>query len=493
MTKEKKLKPEQATILKDLEKLVGKPIPLVEDVSWDTFGVKIDSENIVGLGLHGCGIATFPETITNLTSLRFLNLRDNKLSVLPESIGKLSSLKELYLYENQLRELPDSFGNLTSLTKLRLYNNILSDLPESLINLKSLKALYLGSNKLNVIPESILKLKSLTSLDLSYNSLTSIPEAIGDMVSLKDLWLRHNQLRTLPESITNLKNLQELSLGGNQFETLPNAIGDLTSLEKLYLYENQLTTIPKSIGNLKSLQVLNVENNALSTLPESLGNLSSLKELRLKKNKLSALPTSLWQLKNLKLIELGGNSWKSEWKEIIYRDIPAILKFCKQRASINVFISHVVNEFEKYKIKELSDFLESQEEINQAFFCEEDLKGNIDKWMEEKVPECQLLLFFGTQQSLLSRDCTIERLHARQNKIPIIPIKGIDVNWEDLASIGLSRELGFEFEEKDFNGFCNDVYAYICEFKREQDLISKQQEKIANSISDTINIFSKNL
>ncbi|KKN26748.1 hypothetical protein LCGC14_0871560 [marine sediment metagenome] len=116
-----------------------------------------------------------------------------------------------------------------------------------------------------------------------------------------------------------------------------------------------------------------------------------------------------------------------------------------------------------------------QLEINQVYFCEEDLSGNIDAWMEETVSKSHLLLFMGTQRSLLSKDCNEELRLARVSKIPRIPIKGLDVDWQELAEIGLNRERGFEFNEDHFENFCVDIYKYIQEFKRDRDLFRKEQ------------------
>jgi len=69
---------------------------------------------------------------------------------------------------------------------------------------------------------------------------------------------------------------------------------------------------------------------------------------------------------------------------------------------IRVFISHAVDDFNKYRIAEIAKYLESHPEINHVYYCEEDLTGNIDDWMKKTVPRCQLLIFFSTENSLKS-------------------------------------------------------------------------------------------
>ena len=223
------------------------------------------------------------------------------------------------------------------------------------------------------------------------------------------------------------------------------------------------------------LQTLNLSRNKLDTIPESIGDLKSLQILNLNSNELTKLPNSIWKLHKLNYIKLFFNPWDEEWKEIVKRDAPAIREFCRHRVTINIFISHTVAEFKSYRIKDLAEYLEKQSEINQVYFCEEDLKGNIDMWMEETVPKSQLLLFIGTQKSIFdSKDCAFELFLARKYDIEIIPIKGVNVSWEDLAKVGLSRKLGFEYSDKDFQKFSTDLYRYIREYKRNKDLVTKK-------------------
>ena len=234
--------------------------------------------------------------------------------------------------------------------------------------------------------------------------------------------------------------------------------------------------MPNSIGNLNSLQVLDLEHNNLTTLPEDFENLTNLKDLNLSWNKLNILPNGFWKLKNLKFLQLSHNSWNYDFQNIESRDIPSVLEICKKRASISIFISHAVIDFDYFQIVDLVDFLEQQDEIYQVIFCEEDLAGNIDEFMEENIPKSQLILFFASNNSVFnSEDCTYELELAKRNKIQIIPIKGKGIKWEDLQKVGLSRELGLKFNKEYFNPFCEKLYQYILEFKRNIDLFNPKK------------------
>jgi len=167
---------EQNKAMKDLQRTLKKPIPPVNEIESTTFGVKIEGNDVVGIGLHKCGLTTLPESITKLKSLIYLNLSSNQLSTLPESISNLKSFKELFLSSNQISTLPESITNLTSLQTLDLSYNQLTTLPESITKLKSLEKLYLGMNILLTLPDYIGNLPSLKELRL-YDMLT-LPESI---------------------------------------------------------------------------------------------------------------------------------------------------------------------------------------------------------------------------------------------------------------------------------------------------------------------------
>jgi len=286
-------KPEQTKTLIDLKNLIDKPIPRMESIVTENFGVQIINSNVVDLKLYNRWLTHLPDSLGNLPALKLLDLGMNKLIDLPKTIGKLSNLEELYLDGNKLKTLPDSIGNILSLKILNLFGNQLSYLPESIGKLVSLKKLVLFKNNLISLPESIGNLKSLINLDLYCNDLKALPGSIGNLSLLKSLNLWGNQLSKLPKSIGNLKSLQILNLMQNKLEFLPNSLCALNSLQNLIIYDNNISSLPKSIGNLSALRIFGIGGNMIKNFPKSMENLKSLQILVLKHNMFSRLPETI--------------------------------------------------------------------------------------------------------------------------------------------------------------------------------------------------------
>jgi len=284
--------------------------------SW--YGVICIGGRVDGIWLQGNKLSgSIPESIGNLSNMRYLALYNNQLSgSIPESIGNLSKLLAIYIWSNHLSgNIPESIGNLSELFNLRLDNNQLSgSIPESISNLSNLQFIILNNNQLSgSIPESIGNLSNLTDLYLFHNRLSgSIPESIGNLSKLLKLDLNYNQLSGgIPASIGNLSNLTNLYLFHNQLSgSIPESIGNLSILQDLYLYDNHLSgNIPESIGNLSVLFNLRLYNNQLSgSIPESIGNLSILQDLYLYNNQLSGgIPASIGNLSSLQYLYLYNN------------------------------------------------------------------------------------------------------------------------------------------------------------------------------------------
>jgi len=495
----KKLKDDK-NIIKDLSKAIGNELNQVNAMS-DTsvgFSYKFDDENITELGLD----------------LSKLDLDENKLTFVGELVKKLQNLKSFYIKFSKKDDLPNWLMQLTKLELLSLRDNNLQIIPDGIRNFTSLKSLNLASNNIIVLTDWLLDLSELNELNLDRNTYLDWNQV--NLKILRDLQDRgakisaprlfHFQLKyNLPSEQIEIirvlekdniekermrqyvnpinvefenKKLIKWKLYEYSFKTLPENFGVFKDLKSLIITHTPLEVLPESFGELTNLEFLDLSNNRLSQLPESFGNLVLISKLNLSKNNFNLIPTQIWNFNELTELNLSDNPLNDEEKNIIQK-IPDIIRdYLRKKATIRVFISHAVIDFEEYRIEQLVEFLKNQKEISEVYFCEEDLAGNIDEWMLDTVQKSQLLLFIATKKSVFdSVDCHNELQLADKFSIPIIPLKGEDIDWGDLAELKLSRELGIEFEKNRFDDFCTDLYKYILNFKREIDLMSEKGRK----------------
>ena len=479
----------------------------------ESFG---ELRNLKKVDLNNNQLNTLPESLSNLKKLERIDLKLNKLTFLPESIGYLENIIELHAENNQLTSLPNTIEGMKALEWLDLSNNNLTSLPSSLKKLDNLKTISLNGNNLDSIPEFLTELKSLQNFGFGdkdvnyYRANMDIIKKLREMkVSIPRLppifWFYYREIpehliellpqicsrrsprliidATIPETEDFYVYVEENKIVGfnivNQYiKNLPDNFGDFRDLKFLNLTRNKISSLPSSIGNCVNLEVVNLSNNQVTELPDTFRNLTLIKNLNLSNNKFTEIPTQLWALKDLTELDLSNNPFTPEDLTVSKKIPELILDYLRKKATIQVFISHAVIDFESYHIGELVEYLKKQREISEVYFCEADLAGNIDEWMLETVQKCQLLLFIATKKSVFdSVDCANELQLADKFSIPVIPIKGYDVEWPDLAEKKLSRELGLEFDKENFNDFCVSLYKYIENFKREIDLFGKKERE----------------
>lgn len=140
------------------------------------------------------GIKILPSAIGNLTELRVLILKDNKIDSLPYEIFKLKKLQKLDLASNNVEVIPAAISELENLDSLDLRYNGISVLPPEIAKLNKLKYLQLWGNKLVEVEKSIVLLPELTEIYLKDNRLTQIPDGLAKMKSLMYIDLQNNFL-----------------------------------------------------------------------------------------------------------------------------------------------------------------------------------------------------------------------------------------------------------------------------------------------------------
>ncbi|MEE9376546.1 MAG: leucine-rich repeat domain-containing protein [Candidatus Lokiarchaeia archaeon] len=453
--------------------------------------------NLVDLKLDANKVALLGELVNELTPLEELIIWSSEVNNFPHWLKdiKKNNLKRIKIQKSHLTSIPEWLKECNNLERLNLAGNEIINLPDWLLTLKDLEKFGIRANPIEFNQENLNICKVLYDKSGGSKMMVHGPSAI-------ELYLLHNDIPIEHLKIYNEMEQSRASEGNNNYsnikvkegqiiewmvvnrggefilESLPENFGILKNLQTLTLRNSSIVSLPESIGELEELKELNLSKNHLSSLPDSFVNLTSITKLDLSNNQLTEIPTQLWALKELTDLNLSNNPLSDEEQNVIQKVPDLIRKYLRVKATIAVFISHAVIDYGPYRVGDLVDFLEKQKEISQVYFCEEDLAGNIDEWMLDAVQKCQLILFIGTNKSVFdSVDCANELQLADKFSIPVIPLKGKDVDWPDLAERNLSRELGLEYDIDNFDDFCSDVYKYVENFKREINLMEKEERR----------------
>lgn len=123
--------------------------------------------NLKELDLAHIGIQEIPSSISQFRALTWLNLSNNELSTLPDELGSIP-LKFLYVKNNKLTGLPAALKNIKSLEHLCVANNLLVALPEDLFDdMPNFESLVIENNpSLASLPLSLTRLSKLEFLAL---------------------------------------------------------------------------------------------------------------------------------------------------------------------------------------------------------------------------------------------------------------------------------------------------------------------------------------
>ncbi|XP_044207395.1 extracellular matrix protein 2 [Thunnus albacares] len=252
--------------------------------------------------------------LSNLTSLKKLNLDGNQLTRIPMLPP---SLEELKINNNKLSSLnPPCFKGLTNLLKLELEENSLHDgsvSPQTFRPLKSLLYLKLDNNRFRLLPQGLPP--SLKVLKMNQNLIEEVTEeAVRGCVHLRVLDLSHNLLHEqaiADRAWIRLKALEALDLSYNRLTSVPMNLP--RRLSNLTLEHNDISYIPAfAFRHLRpGLQSLRLSHNSLSNEGAErvsfVGTYRSLSELLLDNNRLGEVPLSVRQFKKLQVLRLDNN------------------------------------------------------------------------------------------------------------------------------------------------------------------------------------------
>ena len=205
----KNLKGTDLKAIQDLSIIIEKKIPLVEEMKEKTFGYKAEEGKVVKIGLHKKGLTTLPESLSKLTSIEKINLKNNKFVAIPSTVSaKICSIRNW-----EWKNLKGT--DLNVIQELSIFINKKIPPVETIEEITEyIFGYYAEEGKIRGI--------GITGYSTFYdNRFVTLPEGIGDLTSLTILLLGYNTLKALPSSFDKLINLKALYLKGNNANILP--------------------------------------------------------------------------------------------------------------------------------------------------------------------------------------------------------------------------------------------------------------------------------
>ncbi|XP_060571912.1 E3 ubiquitin-protein ligase LRSAM1-like [Ruditapes philippinarum] len=109
--------------------------------------------------------------ITDLSSIRVLDVHNNELRHIPDEIGELKCLQVLNLERNRLTKLPKTIGHLSCVQTLNIQGNKIKELPDSVCQMKSLRMLEIRENRITELPRQLCQVRTLETLNLDAISM----------------------------------------------------------------------------------------------------------------------------------------------------------------------------------------------------------------------------------------------------------------------------------------------------------------------------------
>ncbi|KAK9025637.1 hypothetical protein V6N11_038496 [Hibiscus sabdariffa] len=246
-----------------------------------------------------------PRSLINCTSLKFLNLANNKLNdTFPHWLGGLPDLRVVILRSNRFHGPLNISGDVKpyfpSLRVADLSGNEFSGLlpPIFFQNLRAMK--HERNLSKTVIQQD---LEDASSKGINPDYIFNLYRQVSVNVTIK------RSEREL-EYIRTLQLLTAIDFSNNRFYgKIPDVIGELRAIQLLNMSHNRFTgRIPQSMAQLVALQSLDLSSNRLSgRIPSQLTKLTFLEVLNFSHNKLEGPIPHGNQFNTFENDSYGGN------------------------------------------------------------------------------------------------------------------------------------------------------------------------------------------
>ncbi|TYH82222.1 hypothetical protein ES332_D02G044600v1 [Gossypium tomentosum] len=259
-----------------------------------------------------------PHCFSNLTSLRELDISNNRFSGNLTPLASLTSLRVISLSSNHF-QIPISFVPLANFPNLEV---LLADetIPKFQLKFISLSKCRTSQQLSLELPTFLYYQNDLRFVDLSQNNFSgTVPSwLLENNTKLEDLILKGNSF-TGPLTLlsTPNSNVSSIDMFDNKIQgQLPtNICSTFPHLEQLFLSKNAFQgNIPPCLSAMKNLSMLDLSNNQLAgKVPQELVRKSSLFLLRLSNNNLkgNVVPVIL-NANGLQKLYLDGNHFSGE-------------------------------------------------------------------------------------------------------------------------------------------------------------------------------------
>lgn len=297
--------------------------------------MKSIGKNLESLYLIDVGSLPFPSWLQYFPSLTELSIESSSVSSLLDNALDLSAanITSVSFFNNSLTAVPKTFSNFTSLRKLNLANNKIIDitwLPRSTV----LSHLDLNNNNISdgKSLSNLLRLyaESLKFFEFQVNSLTAIPD-VDYLKQVLKLDFSNNKISD-PNSGSVRRLIGGLNLANNALPAIPRLFSNLTFMSELWLTSNAITEIHGSdfppavvwvylgynlITELTgtsfphnfSVRYLHLNNNPISQIAVSaFRNLPRLETLMLQETKLVRIPLAVVSVHSLIHIDISNNT-----------------------------------------------------------------------------------------------------------------------------------------------------------------------------------------